>query len=346
MPSLSVAKAANAAFTPSYVPIMVITGATSGIGQAIAQLFANNQHGRARLVLVGRNRAAAESIIASLPKPPSPAAQDAPEQDQQPSTETTKPQPSYEFISCDMSLMKNVHDLARDLSTRLPHINFLVHSAGVFGFGGRQETAEGIDYKLASRYYARWALTNDLLPLLRKAKDLGQPASVLSILGAGEGPEKVDLEDLGLKKNYSGAKAMMQSVSYNDLMVAVSDGQSDFFLSSSLPGARNSPNASPPLRLHTMYPGFVDTGMFSSSNPILKFIKFLFRPILRLILTTPQDCAEYVLHALLDADKGMYRRNSPGDDVGMTKFPQADGVEKEEAQRRLWEHSLEVTTVP
>ncbi|CAA7261277.1 unnamed protein product [Cyclocybe aegerita] len=313
MPSLSVAKAGNAAFTPSYVPVMVITGATSGIGQAIAQLFANNQHGRAHIVLVGRNRAAAEKIIASLPTTSSPA-EDTPEQDQLPTTETPKPQPSYEFMSCDMSLMKNVHDLARDLSTRLPHINFLVHSAGVFGFGGRQETPEGIDVKLASRYYARCALTNDLLPLLKKAKDERQPASVLSILGAGEGPEKIDLGDLGLKKNYSGAKAMMQSVAYNDLMVA------------------ELAKREPSIAFTHMYPGFVDTGMFSFSNPILKFIVFLFRPVLRLMLTTPQDCAEYVLHALLDADKGMYRRNSSGDDIGTAKFPQADGVEKEEAQ--------------
>ena len=91
----------------------------------------------------------------------------------------------------------------------------------VFGIYGLQETEEGVDKKLASRYYSRWALTHVLLPLLHKAKDEGEPASVLSILAAGMGPQ-VDLDDLGLKNSYSGIKAMMQSVSYNDLMVAVS----------------------------------------------------------------------------------------------------------------------------
>jgi NAD(P)-dependent dehydrogenase (short-subunit alcohol dehydrogenase family) len=117
--------------------------------------------------------------------------------------------------------MKNVHEMAKDLVERLPKLNFLVHSAGVFGISGLEETEEGIDKKLASRYYSRWALTYDLLPLLRKAKDVDEPASVLSILGAGFGAQ-VDLDNLGLKKNYSGIKAMMQSISYNDLMVAVS----------------------------------------------------------------------------------------------------------------------------
>ena len=118
--------------------------------------------------------------------------------------------------------MKNVHALAKDLLERLPKLNFLVHSAGVFGIYGFEETEEGIDKKLASRYYSRWALTHDLLPLLLKAKDIvGEPASVLSILGAGWAPQ-VDLDNLGLKKSYPGIQAVIQSISYNDLMVAVS----------------------------------------------------------------------------------------------------------------------------
>jgi NAD(P)-dependent dehydrogenase (short-subunit alcohol dehydrogenase family) len=201
MPSFSVAKSANESYTPSYIPTILITGATSGIGEAVAKSISNHLHGRGHFILVGRNRAAAESIIASLPS----SAQNS----------------TYEFIACDVTLMKNVHALAKDLLERLPKLNFLVHSAGVFGIYGLEETEEGIDKKLASRYYSRWALTHDLLPLLLKAKDIGEPASVLSILGAGWAPQ-VDLDNLGLKKSYSGIQAMIQSISYNDLMVAVS----------------------------------------------------------------------------------------------------------------------------
>ena len=63
--------------------------------------------------------------------------------------------------------------------------------------------------------------------------------------------------------------------------------------------------------------------------------------------TSPATCAEYMLFALIDADKGMYRRNSKGDEIVMKGFPTPDGdaVKKEEAQKALWEHSLEVTTV-
>ncbi|KAF8816816.1 NAD(P)-binding protein [Phlegmacium glaucopus] len=302
MPSLSVVRNSNATYTPSYVPVILITGGTSGIGQGLAQVFARYVHGRAHIILVGRNRAAAESIIASFPK-------------------STTSESTYEFISCDVNLMKNVHAMAKDLSGRLPKINFLVHSAGVIGLGGRKETEEGIDQKLASRYYSRWALTNDLLPLLRKAKEAGEPASVLSVLGAGNGPE-IDLDDLGLKKTYAGTKAMLQSISYNDIMVA------EF--------ARRDPE----IAFTHVYPGSVNTGILNFNNPILDFIVFLLRPLIWLIGMTPEESGEYMLFGLLDAEKGMYRRNASGDDIGLTRFPQA-----QDAQRLLWEHTVEATTI-
>ena len=96
----------------------------------------------------------------------------------------------------------------KDLLERLRKLNFLVNSAGVFGIYGLQEIEEGIDKKLASGYYSRWELTHDLPPLLLKAKDEREPASVLSVLGAGLGP-RVDLDNLGLKRSYSGIKAMV-----------------------------------------------------------------------------------------------------------------------------------------
>ncbi|KAF9481075.1 NAD(P)-binding protein [Pholiota conissans] len=304
MPCISVVQKANAAYAPSYVPVVVITGATSGIGQAMTELLARYLRGRVHIVLVGRNREAAERIIASLPK--------------------TGSDTTYEFVTCDMTLMKNVHALAKDLLERMPKINYLVHSAGVFSFKGREETEEGIDRKLASRYYSRWTLTNDLLPLLRKAKEAGEAASVLSILGAGKGPQ-IDLNDLGLKKSWGGFKAMMQSLSYNDLMVA------EF-------AARE-----PDIAFSHIFPGNVDTpglGPSEDSSLLVKTAFGVMRPLIWLASTKQEVCAEYMLYTLLSAEKGMYRRNSSADDIGMKSFPGT-----KEAQKILWEHTVEETTV-
>jgi hypothetical protein len=93
-------------------------------------------------------------------------------------------------------------------------------SPGFLGLTGRQETEEGIDKKFAVHYYARWKFLHDLLPLLRKAKEAGQDARVLSVLSAGEGRE-IDLDDLGLKKTHTDARGAFTTSAYNDLMIEV-----------------------------------------------------------------------------------------------------------------------------
>ena len=66
MPSISKIRADNAVFSPSYLPVALFVGGTSGIGQAAAEAFARYTKGDAHIIICGRNRAAAESIIASL----------------------------------------------------------------------------------------------------------------------------------------------------------------------------------------------------------------------------------------------------------------------------------------
>ena len=208
MPSLSDARAANAAFNPTYVPTAIITGATAGVGQYTAEALARHLKGRVHLIIIGRNRTAAEAIIASLPKPAA----------------DSEGESTYEFVQCDMSIIKNVKNMAKNFNERLSKVNFLVQCAAIVGFGGRKEAdpEEGLDEKMATLYYSRWVLINELLPLLRKAKDAGEEASVMSVYGAGFALRPVDIDDLGCKKTYSGFKAMGQSNAYNDLMVSVS----------------------------------------------------------------------------------------------------------------------------
>ncbi|CAA7261262.1 unnamed protein product [Cyclocybe aegerita] len=111
---------------------------------SVTRLFAKLQNSCVQIYLISLNRAAPEWIIASLPQPTA-------EVDKDDSSPTPTPGYTYEFIPCDVTL---IYALARDLSSRLPYLNFLLHSAGVIGLEGRQETSEGIDIKLASRYYS------------------------------------------------------------------------------------------------------------------------------------------------------------------------------------------------
>lgn len=204
MPSLSTAISSNALFSPSYIPVAVFVGGTSGIGQAMVEVFARHTSGRAHIIIVGRNSKAAQTTLASLPK----------------SAVEGDPEIRREFISCDAFLMKNVKAATDELLGRLPKINFLVVSQGYASFGGRDETEEGIDKAMALRYYSRWKFIYELMPLLRKARDAGEEAKVMSVLAAGEA-RNIDLDDLAIKKNFTGRKSMQLGAAYTDNMLEV-----------------------------------------------------------------------------------------------------------------------------
>jgi NAD(P)-dependent dehydrogenase (short-subunit alcohol dehydrogenase family) len=209
MPSLAAVQASNAAYAPSDLPVAIFTGGTSGIARAMAEAFARYTKGRAHIIIIGRNRATAESIIASFPKPVA-----------------LNNSWKHEFVSCDASLMSNVRSTCAALAERLPRINFLVLGAGYASFTSTEETSEGLDRQLALRYYSRYVFISSLLPLLNKTRQSGQDARVMSILGGGR-TFPVNLEDLGLKNarsktfGFGGVKAIIHSTVYNDLMVVV-----------------------------------------------------------------------------------------------------------------------------
>ncbi|KAG5638299.1 hypothetical protein H0H81_000824 [Sphagnurus paluster] len=298
MYALAAARAANAAFIPAYKPVAIFVGGTAGIGQGLVEAFSRHTKGNAHIVIVGRNRAAADTIIAALPRP------------------SDNAQYTHEFVQCDVTLMKNVESVTKELLTRLPKINFLFMSPGFMSLNGRTETPEGIDRKLAVHYYSRWKFVDGLLPALLRAKNTGEDAKVLSVLAAGKGGN-IDLDDLGLKKTYSVSNAGLAAPTYNDLML------------------QEFAEKNPGLTFVHSYPGWVKTGLGSSSFAISAF-KTLFSPF----FMTYQDSGEYMLHGLLGSKQGFSRVGSQGEDIGMKKY-----FGSEEARKRLWAHTAQATKV-
>ncbi|TFK46512.1 NAD(P)-binding protein [Heliocybe sulcata] len=301
MPSLSAVRASNAAFKPSYIPVALFVGGTSGVGQALAKAFACITNGNAHIILCGRNKAAAESIIASFPKPTSNGS-------------------LHEFVECDVTLMKNIQKTTSGLRSRSSKLNFLVLSPGVVSMAGRTETEEGIDRKMALHYYARWKFTNDLMPLLKKAKDAGEEASVMSILGPGRGGP-MDVNDLGLKDTYTVANAAKAANTYNDLMM------------------ESFAEQNPGIGFTHMHPGGVRTDILKNSQlPMKSLLELMAYPF----TTAPEDAAQFMLHSLLEGGRqgGLFRRNPKAEDIGREKL-----FGGEEERKKLWEHTVEVPKV-
>lgn len=164
----------------------------------MAAALAKRTNGNAHIVLIGRNKLAADDLIASFPKPNNGRA-------------------IHEFISSDVSLVQNVHKVTSTLLQRFQHVDYLVLSSGVLVFARRNETSEGLDDKMALGYYSRWTFIQDLMPLLRKSE---QGAKVYSVLASGAN-SPIEKDDLDLKKTHTLGKMFAALTTYTNVAFQV-----------------------------------------------------------------------------------------------------------------------------
>ncbi|KAJ2922974.1 hypothetical protein H1R20_g14132, partial [Candolleomyces eurysporus] len=309
MPPFALVKASNDGYCPLYVPVVVVFGGTSGIGKAMTRRLSEQLDGRIHVIVVGRNKASADALFSSLPKPTG--------------SKQELERCGYEFIYCDISLMKNVHQAAQDIAQRCPKINYLILTSGKVSFGRRKETEEGLNPQLVLRYYYKFAIVNDLLPNLRAAKDVGQAAGVFVVLGNGLGP-KINFQDLGVKKYHRyGVGPALQGVVYGDLMLAM------------------YAEREPDIAFTHMYPGMVDTEANRPSAVsfwLFKLLIFLLRPLAVLLFIKVDVSAENMVYGLLNGERGFYQRNTVADNVGPRNVSYS-----ESDRQAFWEHSLSAT---
>lgn len=126
-------------------PIIVITGATSGLGQLVALEMAKQG---AHLVLTVRSKTRSE-VTEKMIKESVPAAE-------------------ISFFYGDLSSMRDVTRLGQEISSVFPKIDVLINNAGLHGFEQRI-TADGFSEMMAVNYFAPWLLTQTLERSLRAA---------------------------------------------------------------------------------------------------------------------------------------------------------------------------------
>ncbi|KAJ7060551.1 hypothetical protein C8F01DRAFT_1058656 [Mycena amicta] len=305
MPSLEYVRTANAAWKPSYTPVCIVVGGTSGIGQGIAEAIARHTSGKAHIVLVGRNASAAQKIVESFPK----------------NSEST-----HEFVECDLSLVKNVKRVCAELlSLSRGRVNLLVFTSGAISLES-EITEEGLEKSMAVWYYSRWAFVDGLLPGLKAARDKGEYARVLSVLNAGLG-KALDVEDMGMKKALGAVRGLadlretgLGVITYEDLLVKAY-------------AARNSAIAF----VHSR-PGPVNTPLYSvSPSAAVREAGDAVKLATAATAKTIEECGEHQLYAILNAPSGVSRTGPDGDDIGM------ESVLGEDADAEtLWVHTEQV----
>jgi NAD(P)-dependent dehydrogenase (short-subunit alcohol dehydrogenase family) len=156
--------------------VVVITGATRGIGQAAAIELARQG---AELALVGRDRERVVAVAAAARAAGGGAA-------------------VHEHVA-DLTLMSQVRELAERLREQHAQIDVLANNAGAL-FATREETAEGLERTFALNHLAPFLLTN----LLRDRLAGGR---VVTTSSDAHKTGLLDLDDLQSERSFSAWRA-------------------------------------------------------------------------------------------------------------------------------------------
>ena len=168
--------------------VIIITGATSGIGLATAKELAAKG---AYIIGTGRSEercTKAEVEIRNL-----------------------YPQASVCYLTSDLSSLKGVARLAAMVRERLEaddlnHIDVLINNAGTFS-SWYVSTADGFELQFAVNHLAPFRLTYELLPLLEKS----QEGTIIAVSSGSHYRTKMHWKDVLLRKHYNCLLAYKQS---------------------------------------------------------------------------------------------------------------------------------------
>ena len=147
----------------------VVTGATGGLGYETARMLA--EHG-ARVILAGRNAKKGAEALSRI--------------------RAVAVKADIEFEMVDLGSLASVAAFAARMLAAGEPIDILVNNAGVMTPPTRQTTSDGFELQFGTNYLSHFALTAQLLPLLRAASE----ARVVSLSSVAARQGSIDFANL------------------------------------------------------------------------------------------------------------------------------------------------------
>jgi len=162
--------------------VFLVTGATDGIGKHTATRLAEREN--TRVLLHGRNPARGAKALAEIAA----------------ATGNDK----LEYFNADLSLLSEVHELARQVQAKHPAVDVLVNNAGVY-VEDRTVTADGFELTWAVNVVAPFLLTRLLLDNITAGH---QPRIVnVSSISQTEGGGRLNFDNLQHERYYDAHSA-------------------------------------------------------------------------------------------------------------------------------------------
>jgi retinol dehydrogenase 12 len=163
--------------------VVVITGATSGIGEVAAQNLARMG---ARIVMIARNPQRADLMLARLRQ--------------------IGPGVDHRVHLADLSKLADMRRVAAEIATAEPKIDVLINNAGAM-FTRREVSTDGFEMTFATNHLSYFVVTDGLLKPLQAA---GR-ARIINTASEAHRGAQIDFDDLQFNKDYSGFTAYRRS---------------------------------------------------------------------------------------------------------------------------------------
>lgn len=167
--------------------IVMVTGATDGIGKATALGLARMG---AHVIVVGRTPAKIAATVEQI------------------KAESGNRQ--IDSLQADFSSLEQIRQLAKTFYQRYDQLDVLVNNAGGV-FSPRSETADGFEWTFGVNHLAPFLLTNLLLPALQVAARRSGSARIVTVSSAAHVMSKLNFDDLQSQRRYSAFRVYAQS---------------------------------------------------------------------------------------------------------------------------------------
>jgi dehydrogenase/reductase SDR family member 12 len=158
--------------------VVLVTGATSGLGTAAALGFARRG---ATVHLLARDRSRGEDARAAVAE---------------------QADAEVHLQLCDLSRLASVREFAQRFATEAPALDVLVNNAGVLT-PERTLSPDGIELTFAVNVLAPFLLTAELLGPLRRAT----PSRIINVSSGGMYAQRLNADDLQSTQDFSGTAA-------------------------------------------------------------------------------------------------------------------------------------------